>query len=77
MLKKVILFLDPYLALLYPVYSLVSGMTNPHLDYGECVPEAVAFIVDVTFIPEGEDDCVQVLIFRFFCLILMLILLIG
>ena len=54
-------FLDPYLALLYPVYSLVSSMTNPHLDYGDCVPETISFIVDVPFIPEGEDDCVQVI----------------
>ena len=63
---KVIFFLDPYLALLYPVYSLVSSMTNPHVNYGKCVPKSVSFTVDVTFIPEGEDDSVQVLRFRFF-----------
>ena len=74
---KVIFFLDPYLALLYPVYSLVSSMTNPYVNYGKCVPKSVSFTVDVTFIPEGEDDSVQVLRFRFLFHKLMLTLFIG
>ena len=52
--------LDPYLASIYPVYSLVSHMVNPFMDYGQDIPSSLPFIVDVTYVPEGEEDFVQI-----------------
>lgn len=52
--------LDPYLTSFYPVYSLVSNMTNPNIDYGQKSPEIISFMVNIDFIPEGESDMAQV-----------------
>ena len=34
-------------------------MTNPNMDCGQQVPEKVKFTVNLDFIPEGEEDLVQ------------------
>ena len=49
--------IDPYLCHFYPVYSLVANLTNP---YHKQMPEILSFTIDLTYIPEGEDDKVQV-----------------
>tara|TARA_Y100001956_G_C4095140_1_gene174826 strand:- start:573 stop:719 length:147 start_codon:yes stop_codon:yes gene_type:complete len=38
----------------------MSRMTNPYMDCGEHLPEIIPFIVDVSYVPEGENDSVQV-----------------
>jgi len=53
-------FTDPYLASIYPVYSLLAGMSTPYVDSELEAPKNVSFLIDVDFIPEGENDHVQV-----------------
>ena len=55
-----VIFSDPYLASIYPVFSLCSFYTKPYVDGEEEVPRKIQFFVDVNFIPEGENDQVQV-----------------
>ena len=50
-------FTDPYLASFYPVYSLAANFSNPYQNH---VPKIVSFVIDTNFIPEGEDDKVQI-----------------
>ena len=52
---------DPYLASIYPVFSLCYFYTNPYVDTEGEVPKKIQFFIDVDFIPEGENDQVQVL----------------
>lgn len=54
-------FSDPYLASIYPVYSLLFLFTRPYVDSDIEVPTKLEFKIDVDFIPEGESDHVQVL----------------
>ena len=51
------IFLDPYLASFYPVYSLAENFTNPYYDE---VPDKICFKIDIRYVPEGEDDLVRV-----------------
>lgn len=60
------IFADPYLSSIYPVYSLVSHMVNPYADYGEDIPSSLSFTVDCNYVPEGEEDLVQIDILHHF-----------
>ena len=48
--------IDPFLASLYNTYSLSAGLTDPYQDCALPPPENIKFTIDVTFIPEGEND---------------------
>ena len=50
--------LDPYLGAFYNSYSLAAGFTQPYIN-GDA-PTRIFFKVNVRFIPEGEEDQVQV-----------------
>ena len=52
--------LDPYLTSFYPVFSLVSNMTNPNMEHGQSVPEKLSFVANMDYIPEGETDMTKV-----------------
>ena len=54
------ILIDPYLASIYPVYSLVSHMVNPYMWCGEELPSSLPFTVDCNYVPEGEEDLVQI-----------------
>lgn len=58
--------LDPYLASIYPVYSLVSHMVNPFMECGQEIPSSLPFKVDISYVPEGEEDQVQIDILHHF-----------
>ena len=51
---------DPYLTTFYPVYSLVSNMTDPNAWFDKDLPDEFFFMVDVQFVPEGEEDQVGI-----------------
>ena len=48
--------IDPFLAALYNTYSLSADLTNPYKDCTLPAPSTVKFMIDVMFIPEGEND---------------------
>ena len=48
--------IDPYLASLYNTYSLAANLTDPYQDCASPPPDRTKFTVDVTYIPEGEND---------------------
>ena len=48
------------------MYSLVSHMVNPYTDCGQDLPSSLPFAVDFNYVPEGEDDLVQIDIFHHF-----------
>ena len=48
--------IDPFLAALYNIFSISSGHTNPYYDHEESAPQSVQFNVDITYVPEGEND---------------------
>ena len=48
------------------MYSLVSHMVNPYTDCGEDLPSSLPFTVDCNYVPEGEDDLVQIDILHHF-----------
>ena len=48
--------IDPYLASLYNTYSLSASLTDPYPDCSLPPPDLTKFTVDVTYIPEGEND---------------------
>ena len=48
--------IDPYLASLYNTYSLSASLTDPYQDCASPPPDRTKFTVDVTYIPEGEND---------------------
>ena len=49
--------IDPYLAHFYPVYSIVAHLTSP---YQQNSPVIISFNIDLTFVPEGIEDKVQI-----------------
>ena len=48
--------IDPFLAALYNTYSLSAALTDPYHDCSLPPPDKVTFTIDVTYIPEGEND---------------------
>ena len=48
--------IDPFLGALYNTYSLSADLTNPYQDCTLPAPSTVKFMIDVKFIPEGEND---------------------
>ena len=48
--------IDPFLASLYNTYSLSDGLTDPYQDCAIPPPQTIKFSIDVSYIPEGEDD---------------------
>ena len=38
---------------------MVSNMTNPNIWFDKDIPEEIKFMVDVHFIPEGQEDMVK------------------
>ena len=48
--------IDPFLAALYNTYSLSANFTDPYQDCTLSPPDTMKFMVDVAFIPEGEND---------------------
>ena len=48
--------IDPLLASLYNSYSLASGLTDPYKECAQPPPDRIKFTVNVTYIPEGEND---------------------
>lgn len=48
--------IDPYLASLYNTYSLSAAHTDPYQDCAIPPPDIIKFTIDVTYIPEGEND---------------------
>lgn len=53
---KVQNMIDPFLASLYNTYSLSASLTDPYQDCTLSLPDRVKFTIDVTYIPEGEND---------------------
>ena len=49
--------IDPYLAHFYPVYSIVAQLTSP---YQNIIPVILSFNIDLAFVPEGEEDNVEI-----------------
>ena len=49
---------DPYLSLFYNYYSLANGLTKPFLPFDGI------FCLDPKFIPEGENDCARVELYK-------------
>ena len=48
--------IDPFLASLYNTYSLSAGLTKPYQDCTIPPIGIIEFTIDVTYIPEGEND---------------------
>ena len=48
--------IDPFLGSLYNTYSLSAALTDPYQDCTLPPPKTLKFKIDVTFIPEGEND---------------------
>ena len=48
--------IDPYLSALYNIYSLSACLTDPYLDSSIPSPDRVKFTINVSYIPEGEND---------------------
>ena len=48
--------LDPLLASLYNPYSLSANLTDPYADCSLPPPESLRFTINVSYIPEGEND---------------------
>jgi hypothetical protein len=48
--------IDPFLASLYNTYSLSAGLTDPYQDCAVPPPQTIKLRIDVSYIPEGEND---------------------
>ena len=48
--------IDPFLAALYNSYSIAAGLTDPYQDCAQPPPDRIKFTIEVTYIPEGEND---------------------
>ena len=48
--------IDPFLGALYNTYSLSADLTDPYQDCTLSPPNTMKFMIDVAFIPEGEND---------------------
>ena len=51
--------IDPYLASLYNSYSLAADLTDPYKECAQPPPDRIKFTINVTYIPEGENDNCQ------------------
>ena len=49
--------MDPFLSALYNTYSLSGNLTQPYRE--GILPEFVKFTIDISYMPEGEEDCCQ------------------
>ena len=49
--------IDPYLAHFYPVYSIVAQLTSPYQKINSAI---LPFNIDLAFVPEGEEDKVEI-----------------
>ena len=52
--------IDPYLSTFYDVYSMASNYTKPFVDPIADVPDIMEFMVETSYISEGEEDNVKV-----------------
>ena len=48
--------IDPFLGALYNTFSLAAGYTDPYKEYELSTSCKTKFTVDVTYVPEGEND---------------------
>ena len=49
--------MDPFLSALYNTYSLSGNLTEPYKE--GIIPEFIRFTIDISYMPEGEEDCCQ------------------
>ena len=52
--------IDPYLATFYDVYSMASYHTKPFVNPMADAPQSIEFMLNTSYISEGEEDNVKV-----------------
>ena len=52
--------IDPYLSTFYDVYSMASYHTKPFVNPMADAPQSIEFMLNTSYISEGEEDNVKV-----------------